>query len=163
MPLADAILVLTCIAVLAFGARIAWRLRQERSRFRAIFDSAPVGMAQSSAQQRWIEVNPALARMLGYPREQLIGRAWSELTHPDDRRVNQALFEAVLRGERDEYTLEKRFRRADGNILLVSLTARAVRKPGGDVDYLAVVIQDITQQTQTEQQFARQEIGRAHV
>ncbi|MCE1241317.1 MAG: PAS domain S-box protein [Azonexaceae bacterium] len=156
MPQADAILVLTCVAVLAFGARIAWRLRQERSRFRAIFDSAPVGMAQSSAQQRWIEVNPALARMLGYPREQLIGRAWNELTHPDDRRVNQALFDAVLRGERDEYTLEKRFWRADGNILLVSLTARAVRKPGGDVDYLAVVIQDITQQTQTEKQFARQ-------
>ncbi|MDX9737256.1 MAG: PAS domain-containing protein [Azonexus sp.] len=139
------------IALLLFA-----RLRREKQHFQAVFDNATVGMARSTVHRRWIEVNPALCQMLGAPAEVLTSCDWMELTHPDDRTNNQQLFDAVLRDERDGFTLEKRFLRPDGSIVFVNLEAQAIRKASRQVDYFTVVIEDMTQRRQAEQQFAKQ-------
>ncbi|NHC06459.1 PAS domain-containing protein [Azonexus fungiphilus] len=132
------------------------RLQREKRHFRAIFDNATVGMARSTASRRWIEVNPALCRMLGAPAEVLTSCDWIELTHPDDREINLQLFDAVLRDERDGFTLEKRFLRPDGSVVFVNLAAQAIRLSNRQVDYFTVIIEDITQRQLAEKQFASQ-------
>jgi PAS domain S-box-containing protein len=132
------------------------RLQNERRQFRAFFDHAMVGMARSSTDRRWLEVNPALCQMLGYPEEFLTNCDWITLTHPDDRERNIELFNSALQGERDGFTLEKRFLRPDGGIVFVSLAAQAIRLGNGQVDYFTVVFEDITQRQLAERQFANQ-------
>jgi len=132
------------------------RLLNEKRHFRAFFDHATVGMARSTTDRRWIEVNPALCRMLGYSEEFLTQCEWITLTHPDDRLPNIELFNSVLRGERDGFTLEKRFLRPDGSPVFVNLAAQAIRLRNGKVDYFTVVIEDITQRQLAEKQFANQ-------
>jgi len=132
------------------------RLQREKQLFRAFFDHATVGMARSTIDRHWVEVNPALCRMLGYSEDFLTHCDWITLTHPDDRELNIQLFNSVLAGERDGFNLEKRFLRPDGSIVFVSLAARAIRLDNGQVDYFTVVIEDITQRQLAERQFANQ-------
>ncbi len=132
------------------------RLQRNQRQFRAFFDHATVGMARSTVDRHWVEVNPALCRMLGYDESFLTQCDWITLTHPDDREFNIKLFNSVLSGERDGFNLEKRFLRADGGIVFVSLATRAVRRSNGEVDYFTVVIEDITQRQIAERQFAQQ-------
>lgn len=132
------------------------RLRREKRHFQAIFDNATVGMARSTVDRRWIEVNPALCRMLDAPAEVLTHCDWMTLTHPDDRAANLQLFDAVLRDERDGFTFEKRFLRPDGSVVFVNLAAQAIRTANREVDYFTVVIEDMTQQRLAERQFAKQ-------
>jgi len=143
------------MALLLPGALLA-RLHREQKHFRAIFENAMVGMARSSVERRWIEVNPALCQMLGYSAKALTSCDWIDLTHPDDRQTNIQLFESVLRGERDGFTLEKRFLRPDGSVVFVNLAAQAIRLSNKQVDYFTVVIEDITQRQLAEKQFANQ-------
>jgi PAS domain S-box-containing protein len=132
------------------------RLRNEKRQFRAFFEHAMVGMARSTIDRRWLEVNPALCQMLGYSEEFLTQCDWITLTHPDDRELNVELFNSVLQGERDGFSLEKRFLRPDGSVVFVSLAARAIRLASGDVDYFTVVIEDITQRQVAEKLFTKQ-------
>lgn len=48
-------------------------IRDSDRRFRAIFDAAPMGIAQCDLDGRILEPNPALEGMLGYSREELRG------------------------------------------------------------------------------------------
>lgn len=132
------------------------RLQREQRQLHAFFDHAPVGMARSTPDRRWIAVNPALCRMLGYSSEFLTQCDWITLTHPDDREHNIQLFNSALAGERDEILLEKRFLRADGSVVFVSVAAQAIRLGSGQVDYFTVVMEDITQRQLAERQFTNQ-------
>ncbi|WP_256856733.1 response regulator [Variovorax sp. KK3] len=83
-PAEPAVLVATLQALIR--ARSAEdRLRQSESRFRAIYNQVPNGMALLDAAGRFEDVNPALATLLGRTREELVGQALAEFAAPDSR------------------------------------------------------------------------------
>src|SRR6185369_14922588 len=59
-------------------------LRASEERFRRYFDLGLIGMAITSPSKGILEVNDELCRCLGYEREELLQKHWTELTHPDD-------------------------------------------------------------------------------
>lgn len=126
------------------------RERQAEQRFRMYFEHAKVGMGVSSPDKRWLAVNPELCAILKYSADQLLAKTWSELTYPDDLQANVAMFDSVLRGEADGYSLEKRFLRADGEPVDVSIAVRVVRQADGSADYFIVVVEDISRRTRAE-------------
>ena len=54
------------------------------ARFRAVFEHAPTGMALATPDGRLLEVNAALARLLGLSRDAPRELTLDGLTHPDD-------------------------------------------------------------------------------
>ena len=76
------------------------------ARFRALFESAPLGTFLSDAEGRILDVNPAGAKLLGATREQLLSRTRADLTHPDDIAASAEQFERLIAGEIDSYRLE---------------------------------------------------------
>ena len=126
------------------------QLRRSESHFRAYFERSMVGMAASSPEKGFLEVNEALCAMLGYSREDLMRLTWAELTHPDDLAANEILFNRILSGEIDEYTMDKRFMRKDGTLVYVHLATRAVRRTDGSLDYMVALIENITERKQQE-------------
>ncbi|UCV09283.1 PAS domain S-box protein [Dechloromonas denitrificans] len=151
-----AIAILLCGIAIGRLLRRPAREREAEQHFHAIFDHAMLGMARSGLDKCWIEVNPALCKMLGYSAAELTGKSWTEVTHPDDLPENAAKFAAVLRGEADGYEMEKRFIRPDGSVVHTAIAARGIRKANGAIDSFSVVIEDITQRRETERQLARQ-------
>ena len=144
------------LALFAAGAlamvHVSRRERRTDRRFKVYFERAMVGMAMTSVDKKWLAVNPALCRILGYPAEELISKTWEELTHPDDLAANLLQFERVLRGEIDAYELEKRFIRADGAVVNTFIATQIVRKRDGCPDYFMIIVEDISQRVAAQQQ-----------
>ncbi len=160
---AVAFLAITALSIVALDLTLAERLRAEQAlltsetRMRLFFERQIVGMAFTSPEKGWLQVNDRLCQMLGYTQQELAGMTWAELTHPDDLAPDVALFNRLLAGEIQEYSLEKRFLRKDGVVVYAEISIGCVRKPDGSVDYLLALVQDITERKRAEIAFRESE------
>jgi PAS domain S-box-containing protein len=125
-------------------------LAESEARFRATFENAAVGIAHVAPDGRWLGVNKALCRILGYPADELITRSFKDITHPDDLVADLAEVNAMLDGKIDSYGIDKRYLRKDGSIVWARLTVGGVRKNDGSIDYFVSVVEDISARKQTE-------------
>jgi PAS domain S-box-containing protein len=112
--------------------------------FRAMLEHAPIGMALVGLDGRWRMVNRALCDILGYPREELLGLTFQEVTHPDDVAADLEQAGRLWAGEAASYEMEKRYVRRDGSTVWVHLTASVVRGPGGEPLYGIAQVQDVS-------------------
>jgi len=119
-------------------------LRASEERFRRYFELGLVGMTITSPTKGWLEVNDQLCTSLGYERQELLHMTWAELTHPDDLAKDVSLFNQVLAGEIDGYSLDKRFIRKDGQIIHATIAANGLRRADGTIEYFMCLLQDIT-------------------
>ena len=56
-------------------------------------------MAITSPSKGILEVNEEICKTLGYERDELLRKTWSELTHPGDIAADAAEFNRVLVGK----------------------------------------------------------------
>ena len=125
-------------------------LHEAEARFRAAFEGAPIGMALCDLDGRYVQVNPALCRILGRSEEELVGLTWQEVTHPEDRRAQEAFERALVRGTQPSYQLEKRYLRPDGTEIWAVMGRSTVRDPAGQPLYLISQVMDITDRKRVE-------------
>ena len=129
-------------------------LRQANQRFRSAFDDAAIGMAIVSPEGRWMRANRALSELTGYPAEDLIGKRFADITHPEDLPRDMNALDELLDGRRDSFQTEKRYIHADGSVIWISLSTTIVRDSLGEPLYLLSQMQDISERKQTEAQLA---------
>ncbi len=134
------------------------QLARSEARFLATFEQAAVGLAHVAPDGRWLRVNQKLCTILGYAPAELMQQSFQDLTHPDDLDTDLDLMRGLLCGDRETYALEKRYRRADGELLWASLTVSLVRDARGEPDYFISVIQDIDARKQAEQHLLESEL-----
>jgi PAS domain S-box-containing protein len=132
-------------------------LRESEERFRKFFELGQIGMAITSVDKKWLQVNDQLCAMLGYSLKELRKKTWAELTVPEDLASDEVLFQRVLAGELDGYSLEKRYVRKDGAIVFVYVSVRCLRKEDGSVDYFLGLLQDITDRKELEKKVVQAE------
>jgi PAS domain S-box-containing protein len=118
-----------------------WLLESEQ-RFRGYFEQGLVGMAILSAGREWVEVNQRLCKLLGYLEEELIGKTWGELTHPEDRAEEESHFQRMLEGLVTGYRMEKRFLRKNGEVVPADISVQCLRKENGAVDCVLALVQE---------------------
>ena len=112
--------------------------------FRAVFDGSPVPTAVVDLDGRFVQVNDALAMICGRSAEDLVGRGFAEITHPDDLAVDEELLQEVRAGRRGGYQLEKRFLHPLGHEIWVELTVSAVRDAAGGITHFVSHVEDIS-------------------
>ena len=119
-------------------------LRRSEERFREVFEHAPVGMCVSGPDRVLIQVNAALCRMLGYCEEELLGKSWQSMIHPDDLGISHQV-EKQLRREPDAcLETEKRYLHKNGTVVWGRAKVSAVRDAQDNPLYFVVHIEDIT-------------------
>ena len=91
------------------------------SDFRTVFERASIGVALVDCDGVPFLSNRRLQDMLGYPSEALSNMPFTQLTHPDDRDNDRALYSELIAGERDHYQVEKRYFRKDRTLLHASV------------------------------------------
>jgi len=127
--------------------RIEEALRESEERYRSIFERATEGIYQSTPDGRFIQVNPAMARIWGYgsPAEMVAEArdiAKQHYVDPMDReRYKAAIAE---HGSVEGFKVE--IRRRDGVRIWVSLNARAVYDDAGHLVFYEGTNEDITEQ-----------------
>ena len=107
---------------------------------------APIGIAIVSTDGAFLDSNERLCRLLGYSREELIGKRFHEITHPDDLAVDVAHLEELLAGSAETYRIEKRYFTREGRVLWSQLTVALARDDLGNPLYFISMIEDITAQ-----------------
>ncbi|MHA3772304.1 PAS domain S-box protein [Verrucomicrobiota bacterium sgz303538] len=127
-------------------------LRESEESFRAVFETVAVGMVQVEPQTgNFLRVNRCFCGITGYREEELIGKSFRELTHPDDSEADYEVFQRMVRGESKEYVAEKRYVRKDGRVIWVHVSGTpvcdGVRYPPL---YIVGVVQDITERRYAE-------------
>ncbi len=131
--------------------------RMAAEKFAGAFTSAALGMALVSLEGRWLDVNDALCRILGYAREELLQVDFQRLTHPDDLQADLALVQDLLAGRCSHYHLEKRFLDRNGRVIWTRRSVSLVRNERGEPVHFVSQIQDISAQRSSEQRLFESE------
>ncbi|NTV64579.1 MAG: PAS domain S-box protein, partial [Oscillochloris sp.] len=137
--------------------RVEAELRESEARFRSIFDNTAVGMALMSLDRRITQVNQAATHLTGYSSEEMLNLNPTLLAVEDDRLLDLHLFGELVAGQRDQYSVEKRYIRKDGSAFWGRVNFSAVCDAEGKPAYTIGIIEDITDQKESAERLAAQE------
>jgi PAS domain S-box-containing protein len=132
-------------------------IRDSEARFRAIFDNAAVGIARVAPDGHWLEINQRLCDIVGYTREELMTKTFTDIAHPEDLNSDLRAMRRMLDGEIDTYLKETRYYRKDGSIVWGNLIASMTRKSDGSPDYFICAIEDISARKLAEEKLREHE------
>lgn len=130
-------------------------LRESEGKYRSLVKNVNIGIfrTEPAGAGRFIEVNPALVRMLGYTSEkELMHLSPTDLyLNPNDRAdyLNKLKKHGFVTAE------ELKFRKKKGAIFMVSVTARVHRDEKGKIDWIDGVIEDITERKHAEEELTK--------
>jgi PAS domain S-box-containing protein len=131
-------------------------LRNQEAQFRAIFETAPMGIALPSPEGQYIKMNAEYERITGYGLAELSsGVTFLDIVHPDERIEDATQYNRIVEGEIDVYQMEKRYIRPDGSLLWAHLTAAVVRDADGQLRFSYGLIQDIDEIKRVQQDSKR--------
>lgn len=127
------------------------QLRESETKYRNIFENAPIGIFQSLPGGRFLSVNGTYAEIFGYSTPEEMIASVTDITNqlyvdPDQR----ADILERLQTDDSVTTNDVQVRRKDGTTIYVDLYMRAVRGGNGAVEQLEGFLADVTQRKQTE-------------
>jgi len=131
------------------------QLRVSEERFRSIFEQGCFGVALAGLDGRFFTVNPAFAGLLGYTHEELQGKHFTEITHPQDVTTSEERVRALLEGRAAQFTLEKRYLRKSGEAIWCSANVSLLHDAAGRPSYFLTMVQDIRERKKAEEERAR--------
>ncbi len=132
-------------------------LHASEERFRAAFESAPIGVCLASLDGRFLRVNRAWCELLGYREDELLGRDIIAITHPEDRAATARRFSLGRVTSDGEPAFEKRFLRKDGSTFWAQVHTSAARDGAGRTEYFIGLMIDIDQRKTAQEERTRLE------
>jgi PAS domain S-box-containing protein len=135
------------------------RLSEER--FHPIFRFSSACMSLTFPDGRFIEVNPAFCRFLGYTADELMLLSSEEITHPDDREQVRQLRDEARKRRATSYSIDKRYLRRDGATIWGQVSSNWFYDDDGKPLYALAVIQDITDRKRIEKALRESEANLA--
>ena len=123
-------------------------LRQSEERFRTIVNTSLEGIVTIDASAVITFTNARMLEMLGYSREELLGRPILEFVHEDERPDHEKQLELRQQGRSSEY--ERRFRRRDGGVIWTQASASPLFDEQGAYCGAFGMYSDVTERKQAE-------------
>src|SRR5579859_1853364 len=126
------------------------------SPFRELFEFAPVSYHEIDAAGVLRRVNHTECRMLGYTREEMIGRpVWQFVAADQQEQCREAIRRKVA-GEEHLAPFERDFLRRDGGYLILEIYDSLIRDRAGQVTGIRSVLLDVTDRRLAEQLLANE-------
>ncbi len=129
--------------------------REAERRYRELFDSIQEGLFFATPEGRFLDVNDAMVRMLGYgSREELLRADVSPHLYPAPEAREKFLRALSERGVLRNY--EETLRRKDGTLLHTLQNITAVRDTCGHIAQIRGLMLDVTEQKTFQSQLQRE-------
>jgi formate hydrogenlyase transcriptional activator len=125
--------------------------------WRAVFEKSAIGVALTDANSRFLVVNRAYEKLLGYTEEELRKLSFFDITPEGFRESNHGLVTELWAGERDQYELEKPYRRKDGRLVWVRLHASIVQETASMPRFAMALCEDITERKLAQESLRKSE------
>lgn len=126
------------------------RLRKSQAedinkQFRLFFDLAPIGIIMTDEYRNIIDANAYVLKFLGYTKAYLCSVKTSDITHPDDRPNDNVVAQYdYSHPDHQAHSYEKRYLKADGNIVWVRVTRADFLLLEDGKRYRLGIVEDIT-------------------
>jgi diguanylate cyclase (GGDEF)-like protein/PAS domain S-box-containing protein len=130
--------------------KVEGELQEAQRLFEQAFAEAPIGMALVGLDGQWMRVNRALCDITGYPAEELRGKTFADITHPDDVGTNVGEAERLAHGSGRDYHVEKRYINKQGDVIWVNVSVSVVRDADGRPSYFITQVLDVTRRKRLE-------------
>lgn len=124
---------------------------ESESQFRESFMNAGHGMALLSLDRRFMSVNPALCRFLGYAEEELLNQPVRSVTHPDDVERDDGEWDRHINEGDGIFNIEKRYIRKDGQVVWTDLSVVLVKDAKGAPKHCVSQALDVTGRKRAEE------------
>jgi len=126
-------------------------LQRSEAGFRSVVEDAPYGIYRASTSGRFLQVNPALQRMLGYELgEELLRK---DLASEIFRYTGEyQRWSELLTGMEEVKDVELEWKRQDGTPITVRCSGRRVNDENGAPVYFEVFTEDVTEKRVLERQ-----------
>ena len=134
---------------------LARALARSESRFQQLVQRAGCAIYRSTPEGRFLDVNPALVRMLGYSREDELQSLDLATDVYVDGRERERLRLRSTRGEVD--WVETRWRKKDGTPITVRLCVWAVHDDSGRLECYEGIAEDVTDRVRHDELLRRSE------
>ncbi|MCX8110654.1 MAG: PAS domain S-box protein, partial [Syntrophorhabdaceae bacterium] len=131
-------------------------VKASEEKYRGIFENAVEGIFQTTPEGRFISVNPALARMMGFDSPEEMVNSFSDIARQH----------YVIPGERDRYKrlleengfikgFEVQVYTRDGKKIWISVSSRAIYDTHGRLDHYEGTVIDITNRKNAEDELKK--------
>jgi diguanylate cyclase (GGDEF)-like protein/PAS domain S-box-containing protein len=128
---------------------------QRTEGFEEVFERAPIGTGLLDTEGRWLLVNRALCEITGYTAEEMVGKRFEGIVHPEDVSNDLAERARLLSGEIPAFQVEKRYFDAGGETVSAILSMSLVRDREGEPLHYIAQLQDVSERKELEQQLLR--------
>lgn len=119
-------------------------LGESEEKLRLMIDNSPIGFCGTDLKGNFIDVNPAMCLMLGYSKKELTAKHFNQVSHPDDREINQEMYQKLVEGKIKYFDLEKRYIHKNGKIVYVLIRSQLARNLEGEPQFEFALVEDIT-------------------
>ncbi len=126
-------------------------LRESEERFRSAFDYAPIGIGLVSPFGKWLKVNLALTKILGYSLEEFLATDFQSMIHPDYLGDTLTKVHELLSGKNPNWQMEQRYIHKNGQTVWTSWSVSAASNTTSAQPNLIFQLQDITAKKSAEE------------
>ncbi|MCK4309465.1 MAG: PAS domain S-box protein [Candidatus Atribacteria bacterium] len=131
--------------------QVKTELKESEKKYRDLVEETPIGIANIGLAGKIIYINKRLEKILGYSREEIVGKNVFKLgIFPDEMlKILKERLKVRLRGGSTQQRREILFKCKDGKWIWIEVTAILIKK-WGVLSSLRITVQDITKRKQTE-------------
>ncbi len=132
------------------------QLQEVEQQFRLAFEDNMAPMIFTDLNDCVIAANDAFCQMIGFDREEVIGRDSTPFTYPEDIGITEESHRRIAQGELQQSRYVKRYLRKDGRLIYVEVLRSPARDAEGNILYNVISERDITDERALAAQLSHQ-------
>jgi len=151
----------TCILgqVLDISDRIKMEieLKRREESLRRVLDTSNLGYFEVDIAGNFLYLNEALAKMFGYPKEELIGMNNREYTEPEEAKKVYKVFNKVYREEKPATFFDWKITTKNGKEIFVETSVDLIYNEKGEKIGFRGIVRDITKEREIKKELEKRE------
>jgi diguanylate cyclase (GGDEF)-like protein/PAS domain S-box-containing protein len=136
--------------------RYVRQLQDLEQRFRLAFEDNMAPMIFTDLDDRVIDANDAFCKMIGFEREEVLGKDSKPFTYPEDVGITEDSHRRITEGHAHQSRYVKRYLRKDGRLIYVEVLRSPARDEDGNILYHVISERDITDERALAAQLSHQ-------
>jgi len=133
---------------------VEMQLRESEAAYRATFEQAAIGIVHNTFDGVYLRCNPAFAKIIGYPIEEVPGLKIMQVTSPEDQEKTAEVLQQLVDGAQETIHWEKRYMRKDGSLIWVRMSTSVRCDTDGHPLYGMSLVEDIQARKEAEERLA---------
>ncbi len=136
--------------------RYVRQLQELEERFRLAFEDNMAPMIFTDLDDRVFAANDAFCKMIGFDREEILGKDSKPFTYPEDVGITEDSHRRITEGQAHQSRYVKRYVRKDGRLIYVEVLRSPARDQDGNILYHVISERDITDERALAAQLSHQ-------